>query len=101
MALSPISSRPVPVVQPVPPAVARSGRVARAASPGDGPRRAPAPPAETVGVQFAHRADGVQVVAFVDLRTGVVICQTPPQAVLEVVDSIVQAIEQRERADGE
>ncbi|MDQ1493433.1 MAG: hypothetical protein QOJ23_5947 [Actinomycetota bacterium] len=51
---------------------------------------------QNVGVEYSHRSDGVQVVTFIDRRTGVVICQTPPQQVLAVIDSLVAAIQQRE-----
>ena len=49
-----------------------------------------------VGVEWSHRSDGVQVVTFIDRRTGVVICQTPPQQVLAVVDHLVAEIQRRE-----
>jgi uncharacterized FlaG/YvyC family protein len=53
--------------------------------------------AESVGVELSQRADGVQVVTFIDRRTGVVISQTPPKQVLAVVDALVSAIQGRER----
>jgi hypothetical protein len=49
-----------------------------------------------VAVEYSQRSDGVQVVSFIDRRTGVVICQTPPQQVLAVIDSLVAAIQHRE-----
>ena len=105
MELPPISSRPGPAVLPVPPLPATSSPARpgpQPASPGDGRLSpAPEPPRRTVGVEFAHRSNGVQVVTFIDLHTGVVISQTPAQSVLEVVNSIVHAIQRRERADGE
>ena len=74
-------------VRLVPPAVAAgeksSGRVVEAK-------------ASNVGVECAQRSDGVQVMTFIDRRTGVVISQTPAQQVLAVVDAIVAAIQQRE-----
>jgi hypothetical protein len=60
------------------------------------PRRAPELPPPRVGVQFDHRSDGVDVMTAIDMRTGVVISQTPAPQVLAVVDSIVAAIRQRE-----
>lgn len=75
-------------VRPVPPAVAAGERVP------EKPRVTSAP--GSVGVEFSQRSDGVQVLKFIDRRTGVVISQTPPQQVLAVVDAIVAAIQQRE-----
>ena len=49
-----------------------------------------------MGVEYAHRADGLQQMTFIDMRTGVVISQTPVPQVLAVVDSIVAAIRRRE-----
>jgi hypothetical protein len=51
---------------------------------------------ESVGVEFSQRSDGVQMLKFIDRRTGVVISQTPPEQVLAVVDAIVTAIQHRE-----
>jgi hypothetical protein len=51
---------------------------------------------ESVGVELSQRSDGVQVVTFIDRRTGVVISQTPPAQVLAVVDALVAAIQRRE-----
>ena len=88
-----LSTLPQPgPVRPVPPAVAAGERAGQraAAAPGI------APPAESVGVECSHRSDGVQVMTFVDRRTGVVISQTPPQQVLAVVDAIMSAIQRRE-----
>jgi acyl-CoA reductase-like NAD-dependent aldehyde dehydrogenase len=78
--------QPVPV-RPVPPAVAAGERVVA---------RPAEPAARNVGVEWAERSDGVQVMTFIDRRTGVVISQTPAQQVLAVVDAIVAAIQQRE-----
>ena len=75
-------------VRAVPPAVAAGERVAAAPT--------IEPPAKNVGVECAHRSDGVQVMTFIDRRTGVVICQTPPQQVLAVVDHLMAAIQRRE-----
>ncbi|HEV8623035.1 MAG TPA: hypothetical protein VG034_01145 [Acidimicrobiia bacterium] len=79
-------------VRPVPPAVASGERTAV--------RVAEAPRVEAkasnVGVECSHRSDGVQVMTFIDRRTGVVISQTPAQQVLAVVDAIMAAIQQRE-----
>jgi len=78
-------------VRPVPPAVAAGERGGRATeAPRVGPR------ASTVGVECSHRSDGVQVMTFIDRRTGVVISQTPAQQVLAVVDAIMATIQQRE-----
>ena len=79
-------------VRPVPPAVAAGERAGGRAA--EAPRLGPK--ASTVGVECSHRSDGVQVMTFIDRRTGVVISQTPPQQVLAVVDAIVTAIQQRE-----
>ena len=49
-----------------------------------------------VGVEFSQRSDGVQVVTFIDRRTGVVISQTPPEQVLAVVDAVMAKIQRRE-----
>jgi hypothetical protein len=91
--------RPVP---PAPPAApARSG--SQPAPAPDADRRPPPvePPSPTVGVEVTRRRDGVQRLTFVDLRTGVVISQTPPEQVLHVVDSIVEAIQRRERENAD
>ena len=80
-------------VRPVPPAVAAGERTSeRAAEKPSGP----APATSNIGVECSKRSDGVQVMTFIDRRTGVVISQTPPQQVLAVVDAIVSAIQQRE-----
>jgi uncharacterized FlaG/YvyC family protein len=71
-------------VRAVPPAVAAGERVSAA------------PSVQNVGVEFSKRSDGVQVMTFIDRRTGVVICQTPPQQVLAVIDNLVAAIQRRE-----
>jgi len=79
-------------VRPVPPAVAAGERTTG--------RVVEAPKAEAkasnVGIECAQRSDGVQVMTFIDRRTGVVISQTPAQQVLAVVDAIMAAIQQRE-----
>jgi hypothetical protein len=79
-------------VRPVPPAVAAGER--------DRGRVVEAPrieaKASNVGVECAQRSDGVQVMTFIDRRTGVVISQTPAQQVLAVVDHIMAVIQQRE-----
>jgi hypothetical protein len=79
-------------VRAVPPAVAAGerprGRVAEA------PRLEAS--ANNVNVECSRRSDGVQVMTFIDRRTGVVISQTPPKQVLAVVDAIMAAIQQRE-----
>jgi|GEM_PF-5299251 len=49
-----------------------------------------------VGVQYDSRPDGVDVMTVIDMRTGVVIQQTPAPQVLAVVDSIVAVIRRRE-----
>jgi uncharacterized FlaG/YvyC family protein len=79
-------------VRAVPPAVASGERNNERVS------EAPSiePTARNVGVEYSHRSDGVQVVTFIDRRTGVVISQTPPQQVLAVVDAIVATIQRRE-----
>jgi hypothetical protein len=79
-------------VRPLPPAVAAGERsLERAAE-----TRATAPATSNIGVECSKRSDGVQVMTFIDRRTGVVISQTPAQQVLAVVDAIVTAIQQRE-----
>jgi hypothetical protein len=78
-------------VRPVPPAVASGERTMRVA---EAPRVEAK--ASNVGVECSHRSDGVQVMTFIDRRTGVVISQTPAQQVLAVVDAIMAAIQQRE-----
>ena len=79
-------------VRPVPAAVASgersSGRVVEA------PRVEAK--AGNIGIECAQRSDGVQVMTFIDRRTGVVISQTPAQQVLAVVDHIMAVIQQRE-----
>lgn len=79
-------------VRAVPPAVAAGDRaIERASAP---PRFEPA--ANSVNVECMRRSDGVQVMTYIDRRTGVVISQTPAEQVLAVVDAIVAAIVQRE-----
>jgi hypothetical protein len=75
-------------VRAVPPAVAAGERVTRA------PRVASG--AETVGVEFSQRSDGVAMLTFIDRRTGVVISRTPPAQVLAVVDAVMATIQARE-----
>jgi hypothetical protein len=79
-------------VRPVPPAVAAGER--------SGGRATEAPRVEAkasnVGIECAQRSDGVQVMTFIDRRTGVVISQTPAQQVLAVVDAIMAVIQERE-----
>jgi uncharacterized FlaG/YvyC family protein len=85
-----LSTFPQPApVRAVPPAVAAGERHSDASSKVTADVR-------NVGVEYSQRSDGVQVVSFIDRRTGVVICQTPPQQVLAVIDSLVAAIQQRE-----
>jgi hypothetical protein len=76
-------------VRAVPPAVAAGERAHERAS-------VEAPQVSNVGVEYSQRTDGVQVVTFIDRRTGVVISQTPPQQVLAVVDALMAAIQRRE-----
>ncbi|MEW6476485.1 MAG: hypothetical protein AB1679_29855 [Actinomycetota bacterium] len=75
-------------VRAVPPAVAAGERVPDAPKVTSGVR--------DVGVEFSQRSDGVQVVTFIDRRTGVVISQTPPAQVLAVVDALMAKIQGRE-----
>jgi hypothetical protein len=75
-------------VRAVPPAVAAGERVREKPKVVSG--------VENVGVEFSQRSDGVQVVTFIDRRTGVVISQTPPEQVLAVVDALVAAIQRKE-----
>ena len=83
-------------VRAVPPAVANGERpTERVAAPVAAPPRFE-PPANNVNVECARRSDGVQVMTYIDRRTGVVISQTPADQVLAVVDAIVAAIQQRE-----
>jgi hypothetical protein len=56
----------------------------------------PAPRANNIGLEFSLRSDGVQTITFIDRRTGVVICQTPPPQVLAVVDALMAEIQRRE-----
>ena len=79
-------------VRPVPPSVASGERVKSRVS--EAPHVEPAE--SDIGVECARRSDGVQVMTYIDRRTGVVISQTPAQQVLAVVDAIVAAIQQRE-----
>lgn len=81
-----LSERPV---RAVPPAVA-AGERARPEQP------AASSDLASVGVEFSQRRDGVQVLKFIDRRTGVVISQTPPEQVLAVVDALVAAIQRKE-----
>jgi hypothetical protein len=83
--MEPLSILPRPgPVRAVPPAVAA----------GERPDAVPA--VKNVGIECSHRSDGVEVMTFVDMRTGVVISETPPAEVLAVVDSFVSAIARRE-----
>lgn len=75
-------------VRAVPPAVAAGERVV------EKPKVITA--VESVGVEFSQRSDGVQVLTFIDRRTGVVISQTPPQQVLAIVDAVMANIQRRE-----
>ena len=85
--MDPLSTFPQPgPVRAVPPNVAAGGR----------PHADSGPNPANVGVEYAHRADGLQQMTFIDMRTGVVISQTPVPQVLAVVDSIVAAIRRRE-----
>jgi hypothetical protein len=56
----------------------------------------PAPNPANVGIEISRRPDGLQRMTFIDMRTGVVISETPPPQVLAVVDHIMAAIRQRE-----
>jgi hypothetical protein len=56
----------------------------------------PGPNPANVGVEYSRRSDGLTQMTFIDRRTGVVICETPPPQVLAVVDSIMAAIRRRE-----
>jgi len=85
--MDPLSTFPQPgPVRAVPPNVAA----------GERPHAAPGPNPANVGVEYAHRADGLQQMTFIDMRTGVVIGRPPVPQVLAVVDSIVAAIRRRE-----
>ncbi|HET9772304.1 MAG TPA: hypothetical protein VFS16_15525 [Acidimicrobiia bacterium] len=75
-------------MRPVPPAVAAGERVREKPKVVSG--------VENVGVEFSQRSDGVQMLRFIDRRTGVVISQTPPEQVLAVVDALVAAIQRKE-----
>ncbi|HKY76875.1 MAG TPA: hypothetical protein VJS45_12085 [Acidimicrobiia bacterium] len=76
----------------VPPAVAAGERATERVS---APVRFEPTP-NSVNVECSRRSDGVQVMTYIDRRTGVVISQTPAEQVLAVVDAIVAAIQQRE-----
>jgi hypothetical protein len=75
-------------VRAVPPAVAAGERAPEAPKVTSGVR--------DVGVEFSNRSDGVQMMTFIDRRTGVVISQTPPESVLAVVDALMARIQGRE-----
>ena len=75
-------------VRAVPPAVAAGERVRERPEVVSG--------AENVGVEFSQRSDGVQVLKFIDRRTGVVISQTPPSQVLAVIDALMTVIQRNE-----
>lgn len=79
-------------VRAVPPAVAAGERAPERVS---APLRFE-PRVNSVNVECSRRSDGVQVMTYIDRRTGVVISQTPAAQVLAVVDAIVAAIQQRE-----
>jgi hypothetical protein len=87
--MDPLSTFPQPgPVRSVPPAVANGDRAAAIPHANLG--------VQNVGVEYSQRSDGIQVVTFIDRRTGVVISQTPPTQVLAVVDALVAAIQRRE-----
>jgi hypothetical protein len=103
MELSPLNFRTA-AVRPVPPLPAASARSASRATPAAQVDERPPPvepPTRTVGVEVTRRRDGVQRLTFVDLRTGVVISQTPPEQVLHVVDHIIEVIQRRERENAD
>jgi uncharacterized FlaG/YvyC family protein len=75
-------------VRAVPPAVAAGERVREKPKIVSG--------VENVGVEFSQRTDGVQVLTFIDRRTGVVISQTPPAQVLAVIDALMTVIQRNE-----
>ena len=75
-------------VRALPPAVATGERAPEGPKVTSGVR--------DVGVEFSQRSDGVQVMTFIDRRTGVVISQTPPEQVLAVVDAVMAKIQRRE-----
>ena len=79
-------------VRAVPPAVAAGDRAAERVT---APARVEPTP-NSVNVECSRRSDGVQVMTYIDRRTGVVISQTPAEQVLAVVDAIVAAIQHRE-----
>jgi hypothetical protein len=85
--MEPLATFPQPSpVRAVPPDVAA------------GHRREPvsAPRVDSIGMEFSRRSDGLQTITFIDRRTGVVICQTPPPQVLAVVDALMAEIQRRE-----
>ena len=102
MELSPLNFRTA-AVRPVPPPPAGPARSGSRPAPPDTERRPPPVelPTPAVGVELTRRRDGVQRLTFVDLRTGVVISQTPPEQVLHVVDSIIETIRRREERNGD
>jgi hypothetical protein len=75
-------------VRALPPAVAAGERVREKPKVVSG--------VENVGVEFSQRTDGVQVLTFIDRRTGVVISQTPPSQVLAVIDALMTVIQRNE-----
>lgn len=74
-------------VRAVPPAVAAGERVVA--------KPKAITTVESVGVEFSQRSDGVQMLTFIDRRTGVVISRTPPQQVLAIVDAVMAKIQRR------
>jgi hypothetical protein len=85
--MEPVGSFPSPApVRAVPPNVA-AGQPAHS-DPGPNPA--------DVGIEISRRPDGLQRMTFIDMRTGVVISETPPPQVLAVVDHIMAAIRRRE-----
>jgi hypothetical protein len=85
--MEPVGSFPSPApVRAVPPNVA-AGQPARSD---------PGPNLADVGIEISRRPDGLQRMTFIDMRTGVVISETPPPQVLAVVDHIMAAIRRRE-----
>ena len=82
-----VGSFPPPApVRAVPPNVAAGGPV----------HSDPTPKPSNVVVEYSRLPDGLQRMTFIDMRTGVVISETPPPQVLAIVDSIVDAIRRRE-----
>jgi len=68
------------------------------------PRRPEAPPPvsrpDRVGVEISRREHGIEVLRYVDRRSGLVIHQNPPEQVLNMVTKVIESIQNKERSRG-